>query len=81
MVLAEQLRTAVAEALRAAVAGTPVDTRCGPIPVTISVGLSRLRATDPTPDALLGRADARLYAAKQAGRDRVVAHDLGHLPL
>jgi diguanylate cyclase (GGDEF)-like protein len=70
-----------AEALRAAVAGSPVDTRSGPIPVTISIGLARLRATDPTPDALLGRADAGLYAAKQAGRNRVVAHGPEHLPV
>ncbi|MGW4940343.1 diguanylate cyclase [Actinoplanes sp. NPDC004185] len=71
----------LAEELRAAVAGTPVDTRSGPIPVTISVGLARLRPSDPTPDTLLGRADAGLYAAKQAGRNRVVAHDPEHLPL
>ncbi|GIE48068.1 hypothetical protein Ani05nite_16020 [Amorphoplanes nipponensis] len=71
----------LAEALRAAVAGSPVDTRSGPIPVTISVGLARLRPGDPTPDTLLGRADAGLYAAKQAGRNRVVAHDPAHLPL
>jgi diguanylate cyclase (GGDEF)-like protein len=70
----------LAEALRAAVAGAPLDTRCGPIPVTISVGLARLRATDPTADTLLGRADAGLYAAKQGGRNRVVAHDPEHLP-
>ena len=49
--------------------------------MTISVGLARLRAGDPTPDTLLGRADAGLYAAKQAGRNRVVAHDPAHLPL
>ena len=71
----------LAEGLRASVAGTPVDTRSGPIPVTISVGLARLRPTDPTPDTLLGRADAGLYAAKLAGRNRVVAHDPEHLPL
>ena len=71
----------LAEALRAAVAGTPVDTRSGPIPVTISVGLARLHPADPNPDTLLGRADAGLYAAKQAGRNRVVAHDPDDLPL
>ncbi|WP_041841303.1 diguanylate cyclase [Actinoplanes friuliensis] len=67
---------ALAEALRGAVAGTPLDTRSGPIPVTISVGLARLRPGDTTADTLLGRADAGLYAAKQAGRNRVVAHDV-----
>ena len=59
----------------------PFDTRSGTIPVTISLGLARLRPSDLTPDALLGRADAGLYAAKQAGRNRVVAHDPEHLPL
>ncbi|MEV8506216.1 diguanylate cyclase [Actinoplanes sp. NPDC051475] len=66
---------ALAEKLRAALDNTPVDTRTGPIPVTISVGLARLRPSDTTPDALLGRADAGLYEAKQAGRNRVMAHD------
>jgi diguanylate cyclase (GGDEF)-like protein len=72
---------ALAESLRTAVALTPVGTRAGAIPVTISVGLARLRPGDLTPDALLGRADAGLYAAKQGGRNRVVAHDPEHLPL
>jgi diguanylate cyclase (GGDEF)-like protein len=65
----------LAEALRAAVADTPIDTRSGPIPVTISIGLARLRPEDTTADTVLGRADAGLYAAKQAGRNRVVAHE------
>ncbi|GAA2539803.1 hypothetical protein GCM10010435_03930 [Winogradskya consettensis] len=66
---------AIAEKVRAAVDGSPIETRTGNIPVTISVGLSRLRQQDNTPDALLGRADAGLYEAKQGGRNRVVAHD------
>jgi diguanylate cyclase (GGDEF)-like protein len=66
---------ALAEKLRAAVDGSPVETRTGPIPVTISVGLARLRPSDATADTLLGRADAGLYAAKQGGRNRVVAHE------
>jgi eukaryotic-like serine/threonine-protein kinase len=65
----------LAEKVRAAVDGSPVETRTGNIPVTISVGLSRLRPADKNPDALLGRADAGLYAAKLAGRNRVMAHD------
>ncbi|PRY18717.1 diguanylate cyclase [Pseudosporangium ferrugineum] len=66
---------ALAEKLRSAIDGAPVETRTGPIPVTISVGLARLRPSDTTPDVLLGRADAGLYAAKQGGRNRVMAHD------
>jgi diguanylate cyclase (GGDEF)-like protein len=65
---------AVGEALRAAVADEPIDTRGGPVTVTISVGVAVRRGPEETPDTLLGRADAGLYAAKQGGRNRVVAH-------
>jgi diguanylate cyclase len=39
--------------------------------VTISVGVAALRRGD-TPQSLIGRADACLYAAKRAGRNRVI---------
>jgi diguanylate cyclase len=39
--------------------------------ITISVGVATLRPGD-TMQALIGRADACLYAAKHAGRNRVV---------
>jgi diguanylate cyclase len=39
--------------------------------VTISVGVSMLQPGDDT-DALIERADACLYAAKRAGRNRVI---------
>lgn len=39
--------------------------------VTISVGVATLRKGD-TPQSLIGRADACLYAAKRAGRNRVI---------
>ena len=39
-------------------------------------GVSELLPEDPTPEAALARADAALYAAKQAGRNRVVAASL-----
>ena len=42
-------------------------------PVTISVGVSDLLAKDPDEDACIRRADAALYRAKSAGRNRVVA--------
>ncbi|GAA0259673.1 diguanylate cyclase [Cryptosporangium japonicum] len=69
----------VAEELRAAVADEPVPTSAGPVPVTISLGITYLRdgdlEGDPSADALvsalLGRADRCLYLAKHAGRNRV----------
>jgi diguanylate cyclase len=39
--------------------------------VTISIGVATLRKGD-TPQALIGRADACLYAAKRSGRNRVI---------
>ncbi|MEW5787748.1 MAG: diguanylate cyclase [Pseudomonadota bacterium] len=42
-------------------------------PVTLSVGLATREAADPDMDALLARADRALYAAKEGGRNRVVA--------
>jgi len=59
-------------ARRFALPGTPAR-----LPVTLSIGLA-LSGTGATPgaDALLERADRALYAAKDAGRDRVMAwHD------
>jgi diguanylate cyclase (GGDEF)-like protein/PAS domain S-box-containing protein len=59
----------VADRVRAAVAAiTGLERR-----VTVSVGVATLVAAHPDPAALLAAADAALYAAKHAGRDRVVA--------
>ena len=45
--------------------------------MTVSIGVSELLPEDPTPEAALARADAALYAAKQAGRNRVMATSTG----
>ncbi len=60
----------VAERLREAIEQTGVDGPTGPVAVTVSIGVAEL-ATDDGLDALLGRADAALYRAKEGGRDQV----------
>ena len=44
-----------------------------PLCATVSAGCAVLDTAEPTKEALLGRADAGLYMAKEAGRNRVVA--------
>jgi diguanylate cyclase (GGDEF)-like protein/PAS domain S-box-containing protein len=44
-----------------------------PLRATVSAGCAIVYAAEPTKEALLGRADAALYMAKQSGRNRVVA--------
>ncbi len=65
----------VAERLRMVVAETPfhVDEASVDLPVTISIGLAVTADARETPDSLLRRADEALYAAKAAGRNRVVS--------
>jgi diguanylate cyclase (GGDEF)-like protein len=45
----------------------------GSLPVTTSIGVTTAPDGRDTPSALLSQADRNLYAAKRAGRDRVVA--------
>lgn len=67
----EDQAAALAEAMRAAIAGIAVDTPRGGLHVTASLGCATLNETDGSIDALLALADDRLYAAKHAGRNRV----------
>ncbi|WP_179394779.1 GGDEF domain-containing protein [Lacticaseibacillus absianus] len=50
-------------------------TRHGALPLTVSIGLTAIRASDARNEILIDRADAHLYAAKRAGRARLVTDD------
>lgn len=63
------------EALRASLRADPLVTRAGALVITFSAGIAASPGDGAGPDALLDVADARLYAAKRAGRDRVVTQD------
>ncbi|BAN70132.1 GGDEF domain-containing protein [endosymbiont of unidentified scaly snail isolate Monju] len=77
----DQVLIALAKRIRAAVTAKPVVTTDGvAIPVTVSIGVARLRGdtgTHPETAAtrLIEEADAQAYRAKTAGRDRVCAAD------
>ena len=63
-----------AERLRQSIADRPFQTEQGLIPVTVSVGIARTIGEQPlTAMEFLDRVDRQLYAAKQAGRNRVVS--------
>jgi diguanylate cyclase (GGDEF)-like protein len=62
-----------AEDLRKALAEQPLGCEDGPpIQLTCSLGVAELKTGDSDSGALLARADAALYGAKAAGRNRVV---------
>jgi diguanylate cyclase (GGDEF)-like protein len=65
----------LAERLRAAVADCPIDTDAGPLTVTVSIGVAPQTAEQTDVETLLSVADAALYRAKRAGRNRVVVAD------
>jgi diguanylate cyclase (GGDEF)-like protein len=68
--IAERLRMAVAAAHLTASAGTGPAT---PVRVTVSAGVASLAECSPGLQALIAAADAALYDAKTAGRNRVRA--------
>ncbi len=63
----------IGEKIRTCVSATPIKLGRGlqPIQVTMSVGLAAYDAKTDSGQALIARADAALYRAKQGGRDRV----------
>lgn len=60
-----------AERLRLKVAGTPLAQNGREIPITVSIGVAEMTATDESAVAALDRADRALYRAKSAGRNRI----------
>lgn len=63
----------VAGRIRSAIAAAPVEWQGRSIPVRASIGVSACPDVVAAPPDLAGSADAALYQAKQAGRDRVMA--------
>lgn len=73
----------VAEGLRKAVEGLHLEHRFSPGPpiVTVSLGVTTLAGeTDISPEDLIAAADAALYAAKEAGRNRIAAASISSAP-
>jgi two-component system cell cycle response regulator len=68
-----QVALAVAERLRIAIADTPfvIASVASPLQVTVSIGVATTLEGVDSPTELLRRADAALYAAKDAGRNRL----------
>jgi diguanylate cyclase (GGDEF)-like protein len=66
----ERAAAGLAEALRDRLSADPVRFGDAPIPITASFGVATLRGGDA--ERMLVDADDALYAAKRAGRDRVV---------
>ena len=64
--------TALAERIREAVAALRVETPSGTIGVTLSIGIAEYDRQMESPEDLIAAADRALYAAKRAGRNRVV---------
>jgi len=65
----------VVERVRERVAAAPINLHDVQVAVTISIGLAQASSGESA-HALIDRADRALYAAKQAGRNRVVMDDL-----
>jgi diguanylate cyclase (GGDEF)-like protein len=66
---------ALAERIRRTIAQLPIGTDPdGHLRLTVSIGVTQLTPDDPDLETAMRRADAALYAAKDAGRDQVHEH-------
>ncbi len=65
----------VAERLRRFIADEPFNIAGATLPVTASIGVTTVRAPSDTSAEMLDRADRSLYAAKAAGRNRVMTDE------
>ncbi|MEM7392937.1 MAG: GGDEF domain-containing protein [Verrucomicrobiota bacterium] len=63
--------TAVAEAIRNAVAAEPFSVDGEDLPITVSIGVARFSGDMEKPEDLIKTADEALYASKHEGRNRV----------
>jgi diguanylate cyclase (GGDEF)-like protein len=64
----------VAEEVRRGLEARTVPSADGqPLHATVSAGCAVIDPADPTREALIGRADAALFMAKRAGRNRVIS--------
>ncbi|HZV82140.1 MAG TPA: GGDEF domain-containing protein, partial [Geobacteraceae bacterium] len=68
--IAENSSGGLYERLRAAVADSPIPTKAGSLPITVSIGVAVWSGKE-TVDELLSAADSALYQAKQGGRNCV----------
>jgi diguanylate cyclase (GGDEF)-like protein len=74
----ERGATVFADAVRTRLTASPVDTDTGPVSVTLSIGITVVRAGDDYADGeLLGRAEEALASARAAGGNRI-AFDRNH---
>ena len=65
----------IAERMRDGIAATPLITAAGELRFTISIGVAEWRSPADSVAALLERADAALYRAKDSGRNAVKLDD------